>query len=177
MQSIHLETSSACKAYTWKPAVHAKYTPGNQQCMQSIRLETSSAFKVYAWKPAVHSKYTAGNQQCMQSIRLETSSACKVYAWKSAVHAKYTPGNYSSACKVYAWKPAVQKRTAAQNQLCVSATLQITTYLLQAGVSSQPLIQFYSSIHQLNGVRSGWFILRLNFGFDVDGMHMFSVFA
>ena len=95
--------SSACKVYTWKPAMHAKHTSGNQQCMQSIDLETSSACsihletsiacKVYAWEPAVHSKYTPGNQQCIQSIRLETSSACKVYAWKLAVHAKYTPGN------------------------------------------------------------------------------------
>ena len=105
MQSIHLETSSASKVYTWKLAMHAKHTSGNQQCMQSIDLETSSACSihletsiackvliwkpavhaVYTWKSAVHAKYTPGNQQCIQSIRLETSSACKVYAWKSAV--------------------------------------------------------------------------------------------
>ena len=35
-----------------------------------------------------------------------------------------------SACKVYTLKPAVRKHTAAQNWLCMSGTLQITTYLL-----------------------------------------------
>ena len=90
---IHFITNSACKVYTWKPAVHTKYTPGNQQCIQSIYLETSSAYKVHTWKPAVHTNYTPENQQCMQSIHLETSSACKVYTWKPAVHTKYTPGN------------------------------------------------------------------------------------
>ena len=36
-------TSSACKVYTWKPAVHAKYTPGNQQCRSRLQLKTSCA--------------------------------------------------------------------------------------------------------------------------------------
>ena len=40
------------------------------------------------------------------------------YSWKPAVYAKYNT-----------WKPAVQKPAAALNQLCRSATLQITTYL------------------------------------------------
>ena len=74
IQSIQLETSSAFKVYSWKPAVHSKHTAGNQQCVQSIQLETSSVFKVYSWKPALHSKHTTRHQQCIQSIQLETSS-------------------------------------------------------------------------------------------------------
>ena len=77
---------------------------------------------------------TTTKQQQQKTKQKQTHTLILIRQNKTYAHFQgkplFNPFITSSACKVYTWKPAVQKHTAVQNQLCRSATLQITTYLL-----------------------------------------------
>ena len=84
----------------------------------------------YSWKPAVHAKYNTWKPAVHAKYNTwKPAVYAKYNTWKPAVHAKYNTWKPAVYAKYNTWKPAVQKPAAALNQLCRSATLQITTYL------------------------------------------------